>query len=68
MNRTLEDLASTLFRSWFVDFDPVVAKAAGRKPAHLRAEVAALFPDKFQDSELGQIPEGWRVASIEELN
>jgi len=64
MNRTLEELAAALFRSWFVDFDPVVAKAAGRKPAHLRPELAALFPAHWQDSPLGPIPHGWRVASV----
>jgi type I restriction enzyme S subunit len=67
MNRTLEDLATTLFRSWFVDFDPVVAKAAGRKPAHLRLELSDLFPAHFQDSEVGPIPRGWEVKTIEEL-
>jgi type I restriction enzyme S subunit len=67
MNRTLEELATTLFRSWFVDFDPVVAKAAGRKPVHLRPEVAALFPAHFQDSEVGPIPHGWETHSVEDL-
>src|ERR1039458_6661194 len=64
MNRTLEELAAALFRSWFVDFDPVVAKATGRKPPHLRPELAALFPAHWQDSELGEIPKGWRVAKL----
>jgi type I restriction enzyme S subunit len=64
MNRTLEELAAALFRSWFVDFDPVVAKVAGRQPAHLRPELAALFPAHWQDSPLGPIPDGWRVASV----
>jgi type I restriction enzyme S subunit len=67
MSQTLEDLASSLFRSWFVDFDPVVAKAAGRKPAHLRPDIAVLFPDSFQNSELGPIPQGWRVAALSEI-
>jgi type I restriction enzyme S subunit len=67
MNRTLEELATTLFRSWFVDFDPVVAKAAGRKPPHLRPELAALFPNHFQDSEVGQIPQGWEIKRVEDL-
>src|SRR5256885_11929472 len=58
---------TTLFRSWFVDFDPVVAKAAGRKPAHLRPELAALFPATFQDSALGPIPRSWRVATLSEV-
>ena len=64
MNRALEHLLAVLFRSWFVDFDPVVAKAAGRQPVHLRPELAALFPAHWQDSPLGPIPHGWRVANI----
>jgi type I restriction enzyme S subunit len=67
LNRTLEELAAALFRSWFVEFDPVVAKAAGRKPAHLRSELAALFPATFQDSPLGPIPHGWEVKTIEDI-
>ena len=67
MNRTLEELAAALFRSWFVDFDPAVAKAGGRKPAHLCPDLAALFPAHFQDSPLGPIPHGWRVASLSEI-
>src|SRR5437773_226454 len=64
MNRTLEELAAALFRSWFVDFDPVVANAAGRKPAHLRAHLATLFPVHFQDSALGAIPQDWNVVNL----
>jgi type I restriction enzyme S subunit len=64
MNRTLEELAEALFRSWFVDFDPVVAKAAGRAPFGLASTISALFPSGFTDSELGPIPHGWRVESI----
>jgi len=67
LNRTLDELASALFCSWFVDFDPVVAKAAGRKPAHIRPELAAIFPAHFQDSELGSIPHGWRAGNISEI-
>jgi type I restriction enzyme S subunit len=67
MNRTLEDLAAALFRSWFVDFDPVVAKAAGRTPFALKPALAALFSATFQDSELGPIPQGWRVDRVAEL-
>lgn len=67
MNRTLEELAAALFRSWFVDFDPVVAKVAGRPPAHLRPALAALFPATFQDSPLGPIPHGWRVSRLADL-
>jgi type I restriction enzyme, S subunit len=60
MNETLEAMARALFKSWFVDFDPVRAKAEGRDlglPPHL----ADLFPDSFEDSELGEIPKGWEV-------
>lgn len=64
MNETLEGIARALFKSWFVDFDPVHAKAEGREPYGMDAETAALFPDSFEDSELGPISSGWRVASL----
>jgi len=64
MNRTLEDIARAIFKSWFVDFDPVRAKAAGQRPPGLKPEIAALFPDSFEDSELGEIPKGWSVRPI----
>lgn len=64
MNATLEAMARALFQSWFVDFDPVRAKAEGRPPAGLDEPTAALFPAQFQDSELGEIPQGWEVGSI----
>ncbi len=67
MNETLDEIARTLFTSWFVDFDPVRAKAEGRRPEGMGAETAALFPDRFIDSELGPIPEGWRVRSLDEV-
>lgn len=67
MNETLEGIARALFKSWFVDFDPVRAKAKGREPYGMDSETAALFPDSFEDSELGPIPSGWRVATIAEL-
>ena len=57
-NETLEAIAKALFNSWFVDFDPVRAKAEGR-PTGLPAEISDLFPDSFEDSELGEIPCGW---------
>ena len=66
MNETLEGIARALFKSWFVDFDPVRAKAQGRQPAGMDAETAALFPDGFQDSLLGEIPRGWRVGTVGE--
>jgi type I restriction enzyme S subunit len=67
----LEAIARRLFKSWFVDFDPVRAKAAGEKPHGLADDIASLFPDRFLDSELGEIPEGWRLetlASVARLN
>ena len=66
MNETLEAIARGLFKSWFVDFDPVCAKAEGRDPG-LPKHLADLFPDGFDQSELGQIPRGWRVATVHEL-
>jgi len=63
MKKTLEAIARALFKSWFVDFDPVRAKAEGRDPG-LPKEIADLFPDSFEDSELGEIPKGWSVGTI----
>jgi type I restriction enzyme S subunit len=66
MNATLEALARALFTSWFVDFDPVRAKAEGRQPAGMDAATAALFPDGFEALAIGPIPRGWRVGPIGE--
>ena len=66
MNETLEAMARALFKSWFVDFDPVRAKAEGRDPG-LPKPLADLFPDSFEDSELGEIPKGWEIKSIGDL-
>ena len=66
MNETLEAMARALFKSWFVDFDPVRAKAEGRDPG-LPKPLADLFPDSFEDSELGQIPKGWKVKPLPEV-
>ncbi len=63
MNETLEAIALALFKSWFVDFDPVRAKAEGRDPG-LPKPIADLFPDSFEDSELGEIPKGWEVIPL----
>ena len=62
-NETLEAMAKALFKSWFVDFDPVRAKAEGR-PTGLPAEISDLFPDSFEDSELGEIPSGWQCSPL----
>jgi type I restriction enzyme, S subunit len=66
MNATLEEMARTLFKSWFVDFDPVRAKAEGSDPC-LPKPLADLFPGSFEDSELGEIPKSWRVTTLGEL-
>jgi type I restriction enzyme S subunit len=63
MSATLEEMARALFKSWFIDFDPVHAKAQGR-PTNLPPEIEALFPDAFEDSKLGPIPKGWAVSCI----
>ena len=85
MNETLAEMARTLFKSWFIDFDPVHAKAALRSHAPnlspldwtaerarayldgMDSSIAALFPDRFIDSELGEIPDGWEVKRIEDI-
>ena len=66
MNATLEAMARALFRSWFVDFDPVRAKMEGRDTG-LPKGIADLFPDRLVDSELGEIPQGWLVRTLGEL-
>jgi type I restriction enzyme S subunit len=64
MNETLEATARTLFQSWFVEFDPVRAKAESRQPVGMDVEVAALFPYAFEDSALGPIPQGWTICPL----
>jgi type I restriction enzyme S subunit len=63
-NATLEAIAQALFKSWFVDFDPVRAKAEGRQPEGMDATAAALFPDSFEESELGLVPKEWRTSRL----
>lgn len=65
-NATLEAIVQALFKSWFVDFDPVHARARGEEPAGLAPEVAALFPDSFEESELGKVPKGWCYSTVEQ--
>jgi type I restriction enzyme S subunit len=65
-NETLEAMAKALFKSWFVDFDPVRAKAEDRSTG-LPAEISDLFPDSFEDSELGEIPRGWSICEIDQV-
>lgn len=63
-NTTLEAIAQALFKSWFVDFDPVRAKMEGRAPEGMDEATAALLPDSFEESELGLVPKGWRVTTV----
>lgn len=67
-NATLEAIAQALFKSWFVDFDPVRAKMEGRAPDGMDEETAALFPDGFEESELEPVPRGWRVGTLADLS
>jgi type I restriction enzyme S subunit len=66
MNETMEAMARATFKSWFIDFDPVRAKVEGRNPDGMDTVTAALFPDTFEESELGKIPIGWQVVPIGE--
>jgi len=66
MNETLESIARALFRSWFVDFDPVRAKADGQDHG-LPKSLRDIYPDSFEDSQVGKIPKGWKVRSLDEI-
>ncbi|MDO9267649.1 MAG: restriction endonuclease subunit S [Methylobacter sp.] len=66
-NTTLEAIAQALFKSWFVDFDPVRAKQQGREPEGMDSATAALFPDSFEESELGLVPRGWQLGNIGQI-
>ena len=63
-NATLEAIAQAIFKSWFVDFDPVRAKMEGRAPEGMDEATAALFPGSFEESELGQVPKGWHYSTV----
>ncbi|MBH1978708.1 MAG: restriction endonuclease subunit S [Comamonadaceae bacterium] len=66
-NATLEAIAQALFKSWFVDFDPVRAKMEGRAPEGMDEATAALFPDALEESELGWVPKGWGIERLEDV-
>lgn len=66
-NATLEAIAQSLFKSWFVDFDPVYAKQQGIAPAGMDDATAALFPDGFEESALGLVPKGWGCCAVYEM-
>lgn len=67
LSKSLEGIAQTIFKSWFIDFDPVKAKMAGEKLVGMDAATAALFPDSMEESELGSIPKGWNVRASTEM-
>lgn len=67
LSKILEDIAQTIFKSWFIDFDPAKAKMAGQKPAGMDAATASLFPDSMEESELGLIPKGWEVKTLGDI-
>ena len=66
-NQTLEQMAQAIFKSWFVDFDPVKAKMNGEQPEDMDADTASLFPEKLVESELGLIPEGWEPKQLKDI-
>ena len=66
-NETLEAMAKAIFKSWFVEFDPVHAKSKGRQPDGIDSETAKLFPSSFENSEIGWVPKGWKVGTVGDL-
>lgn len=67
VNDTLENIALLLFKSWFIDFEPVRTKVEGRKPENLSEEIAKMFPNKLVDSPLGEIPKGWKNGKLSNI-
>jgi type I restriction enzyme S subunit len=67
LSKTLEDVAQTIFKSWFIDFDPVKEKMVREKPVGMDAATAAIFPGSMQESELGLIPEGWQASQLKSM-
>jgi type I restriction enzyme S subunit len=65
LSKSLETLAQAIFRSWFIDFDPVHAKSKGEKPFGMDESTASLFPSSFKESEIGSIPDGWHLDMLE---
>ncbi|MCE7626415.1 restriction endonuclease subunit S [Vibrio fluvialis] len=66
-NQTLEEMAQAIFKSWFVDFDPVKAKMNGEQPEGMDAATASLFPEKLVETDMGEIPEGWQLVPVGKL-
>jgi type I restriction enzyme S subunit len=68
LSKTLEDIVQAIFKSWFIDFDPVKTKMAGETPLGMDSATAALFPDSMEESEFGMVPIGWKVRSLDEIS
>src|SRR5690606_1711380 len=68
INETLKTIAKKIFKEWFIDFGPVHAKAEGRVPFGMDDETAALFPDGFEESDLGMIPRGWTAGKVKDVS
>jgi len=66
-NQFISEIINSIFRSWFIDFDPVKAKSEGRTPYGMNEETAALFPDSFEDSDFGLIPKGWKLQQLSDI-
>lgn len=67
INETLESIARSIFKEWFIDFGPLKVKAEGKKPFAMDDETASLFPDTLEDSDLGQIPKGWKPGTLRDI-
>lgn len=67
MHKTLYTMIRAIFQSWFVDFDPVRVKAEDKQPLAMDPEISALFPERFEDSEIGEIPSGWKIERFEKI-
>jgi type I restriction enzyme S subunit len=67
INENLESMARAIFKEWFIDFNPVKSNDEGKKPFGMDDETATLFPNSFEDSELGPIPKGWIISNLENL-
>ena len=67
MNQTLEEMARAIFKSWFIDFDPVRYKATGQEPPGLAPHIADLFPDKLRKTDGSELPDGWHSTNLSDI-
>ena len=66
--KILHQLALNLYRSWFIDFNPVEKKELGQIPSEMKDEIVALFPDSFEESDIGRIPKGWKWGTLLDIS